>query len=358
MAFKLTPEQQELKNSLRRLLQDQATSEYLRKRIDSPEASDPKLWNKLVELGIFTYFSSKDEDFTPVFKDLVILAGESGRALLPESLINCLFSGVYLCTQLAGKDNLQETLKFDDKFWKELEDGSHLTCYLPTGSSDLEISGSENSLRANGTLRFVPSAAGCTYLVLSHQDALYFINIAKKALIEPENMLDGTLKHYSVCLKNAECIEFDGIQAAEFTSLYSILLAAEISGASAKLLDLTNKFVKEREQFGVPVGSFQAVQHKLADMYLSAEAMEALIDFAAWAADNSKDQLPLAAIAAINYARQVSIEIAEAAIQLHGGMGFTWEADLHLYLRRIRTVVALSTPAESSYKEILRLADN
>jgi len=360
MAFKLSPEQLELKNSCRRLLQDTVTSEYLRKRISSSAPSDPKVWNSLIELGVFAYFSSTDEDLKPSFKDLSILSEECGRALLPEALVNCLFSGVYLVNQVADKQAAGISLLFEDLHKQRLEEGARLTCYSSVITNDLKVKKIKDSTVASGSLRFVAGAAECHFVSFISNTDFFVINLTplKKTSIELESTLDQSIKRYNVLLSEAECVKVEGVDASVFQNLDSILQAAEISGACSKMLELTNKFVKEREQFGVPVGSFQAVQHKLSDMFLKVEALSALVDFAAWAADESRDQLDLSAMAAINYARQVGPEIAEVAIQLHGGMGFTWEADLHLYLRRIQTLIALSDPGDSAYKRVLELAQD
>jgi len=360
MAFKLSPEQLELKNSIRRLLQNTVTSEYLRKRMSSNTPSDPEVWNSLIELGVFAYFSSTDEDLKPTFKDLSILSEECGRALLPEALVNCLFSGVYLINQVAEKQAAEKSLLFEDVKKQKLEEGERLTCYASVVTNDLKVKKVKGSTIVSGSLRFVAGAAECRFVSFVSDNDFFVLDLttSKNVLIEKESTLDESLKRYKVSLSNAECSKLEAIETPVFQNLDSILQAAEISGACSKMLELTNRFVKEREQFGVPVGSFQAVQHKLSDMFLKVEALSALVDFAAWAADESRDQLDLSAMAAINYARQVGPEIAEVAIQLHGGMGFTWEADLHLYLRRIQTLVALNDPGDGAYKKVLELAQD
>jgi alkylation response protein AidB-like acyl-CoA dehydrogenase len=114
--------------------------------------------------------------------------------------------------------------------------------------------------------------------------------------------------------------------------------------------------VADRKQFGVAIGSFQAVQHALADMHVWVEAMDSLALFAAWALDNSPEQREFAAAAATRIALQKGMFFLERAIQVHGGIGFTWEYDIHLYLRRLMLFRALLKPGAEQDSRLLALA--
>jgi alkylation response protein AidB-like acyl-CoA dehydrogenase len=109
---------------------------------------------------------------------------------------------------------------------------------------------------------------------------------------------------------------------------------------TARVVEMTADYLKTREQFGVPVGAFQAVQQRIADAYAASESLGALCRFAAWSVVSSPEQRPLTARAAIAHAAEVGPTVCEAAIQVHGGIGFTWEYDLHLFLRRAKAIQA------------------
>ena len=119
------------------------------------------------------------------------------------------------------------------------------------------------------------------------------------------------------------------------------------------MVEATVEFVKTRKQFGVAIGGFQAVQHKLANMHLKTEAMRAMAHFASWSAEESKDQLTLASASALAFACEHAGTIVEDAIQLHGGIGFTWEFDLHLFLRRAKMLEILFAPTKRHSELIL-----
>jgi alkylation response protein AidB-like acyl-CoA dehydrogenase len=113
-----------------------------------------------------------------------------------------------------------------------------------------------------------------------------------------------------------------------------IAVSAELLGLSQRALDMTVAYVKERKQFGVPVGSFQAVQHRAAQMLLDAEGGRGAVYYAAWAAGGAAERLEEAAAMAKAWTSQAATATTAAAIQLHGGIGFTWEADVHWLFKR------------------------
>jgi len=114
-----------------------------------------------------------------------------------------------------------------------------------------------------------------------------------------------------------------------------VLVAAELVSVARAAEETTLEFVKTRKQFGVAIGTFQVLQHKLADIRVKLDSAESLLNFAGWAKDNSTLQFEESALSCFLHARQVSKEVIEDCLQLHGGMGFTWECNIHLYLRRV-----------------------
>jgi alkylation response protein AidB-like acyl-CoA dehydrogenase len=132
--------------------------------------------------------------------------------------------------------------------------------------------------------------------------------------------------------------------------------ASEAAGICDRVIQMSVEYAKTREQFGKPIGSFQAVQQKLADAYASSEALSSLSRFAVWACCHAPDQRHLTARAAISMAADVAPKICETAIQSHGGIGFTWEYDLHLYLRRAKTLQAAFALDEARINDLLTTA--
>jgi alkylation response protein AidB-like acyl-CoA dehydrogenase len=132
-------------------------------------------------------------------------------------------------------------------------------------------------------------------------------------------------------------------------------LAAEVVGISQRALDMTLAYVKDRKQFGVPVGSFQAVSHRCAQMLLHTESARSTAYFAAWAADADPERLPEAAALAAAAAAEGGREVTASAIQAHGGIGFTWEADVHWLYKRAQLDSALLGGARRHRQALARM---
>jgi len=114
-------------------------------------------------------------------------------------------------------------------------------------------------------------------------------------------------------------------------------------------------YAKVREQFGQPIGSFQAIRHKCAEMLLSVENSHAAVYYAAWALDAKAEDAALAASVAKSYVSEAARHVCGEAIQVHGGIGFTWEYDLHLYMKRAKALEPMYGDADWHREQILRL---
>jgi alkylation response protein AidB-like acyl-CoA dehydrogenase len=133
---------------------------------------------------------------------------------------------------------------------------------------------------------------------------------------------------------------------AKGLDLARIALAAEALGGAEQVLEMTTEYVKQRVQFGRPIGSFQALKHRLADMMVQVEAAKSAAWYAACVADEDSEELAEAAAIAKSYCCDAFYDCAASAIQLHGGVGFTWEHDVHLYFKRARaSATLLGSPA-------------
>ncbi|WP_433832670.1 acyl-CoA dehydrogenase family protein [Actinoplanes sp. CA-015351] len=134
------------------------------------------------------------------------------------------------------------------------------------------------------------------------------------------------------------------------------ILAAESLGTAARILEIGVAYAKDRHAFGRPIGSYQAIKHMLVDVYVAVEQLRSLVWWAAWAADHSPAELPLAAAAAKAAAATTLEQAAETVIQVHGGIGFTWEHDAHLYWRRAKVDRFLLGDDIAAFDEVARLA--
>jgi alkylation response protein AidB-like acyl-CoA dehydrogenase len=145
-------------------------------------------------------------------------------------------------------------------------------------------------------------------------------------------------------------------EVARARQVAEVVLAAEDLGTSARCLEMAVDYAKQRVAFGRPIGSFQAIKHMCVDMFAQVEQLRSLVWYAAWCADHDPAQLPMAASAAKAYASGAVELCASASIQIHGGIGFTWEHDAHLYWRRAKVDRVLLGDAAGHHARVAELA--
>ncbi|HZU40124.1 MAG TPA: acyl-CoA dehydrogenase family protein, partial [Solirubrobacteraceae bacterium] len=198
-----------------------------------------------------------------------------------------------------------------------------------------------------GTPELAADAVGAAVAVLVDGDEA---RLVERPAAEPVQTIDSTRRYATVSGGAAEAPlgpgAADRVRAA---------VAAEVVGLSQRALDMTLAYVKDRKQFGVPVGSFQAVSHRCAQMLLHTESARSTAYFAAWAADADPERLPEAAALAAAAAAEGGREVTASAIQAHGGIGFTWEADVHWLYKRAQLDTALLGGAGRHRRTLARI---
>lgn len=340
MAVQLSNEQKEFQETLRTFLAEVCPSDYVRGRINSGCKRDENFLTKLGTLGLNDYFDDKQSGASAI--DLWLIAFESSRALLPEHTALEILCGPY--ARNAG-------IESDKGFLTVLDTKSAKNFSI---SSETISSGAK---QLSGLFHHVPTytdAVGAFVLGLGEEEVFYCDLAAAAQSREPA--LDIGRSFSSIVLRNVAAKPLSPNIALKIRSLIRVIGAAEIAGACSSAVNLTVSYAKQREQFGVPIGGFQTVQHKIADMHVQTEAIRALSLFAAWTVDNAVTQMPFAALSAAALAADSGSAVIESAIQVHGGIGFTWEYDLHLYLRRVRQLAAGLGGSELHTTQILAYA--
>ncbi len=370
MNFLLSPELSEFGEILQKFFSTRINSSFLRKHLaEAPELSpapgkeDQELWKELGTLGIFSAFiPEKYEGLGFGLLSASLITEQAGRSLIPLPLSETIALGA-IPLLLAGSEPTKQ--KFLPKIgtgelsltgaFSELYPISTPTAPLITATS------LEGRYLLTGRLGLIPSVKNSQMVLvpalLNNKRALFVVELSKT--------LGSTLKHtqqetldllrpYSelhFIKTEAELVSLELSSSwEEILHSISLLFAAEMIGASEKVLEMTLEHVKTRTQFGKAIGSFQAVSHKLSDIYLQIESALSLLRFAAWSFDNDKQQFPKAAIALKGFVSEELPKVIQTALQVHGGIGFTHEYDLHLYLRRVRTLAALYGTAEDHFK--------
>ena len=280
MDFELSSDQLALRDAARDLLDRLASPERVRKVVDAGGGFDAELWAAMVDQGW------TDPEFVGVVEAAVLLE-EVGRHVAPAPFI----------TQwLAGTGDTTE---------------------LTAVAWDLA-----------GPVLYAPSA---TAVVARDGDVMRRVPIA--AAPDREAAMDRTRELGWLRDVNASGGDVVG-DAESFLDRAAVAFSAELLGVAAKAMEMAVDYAKEREQFGKPIGSFQAVKHRCADMLVDVEGMRSAVFWAAWCVGAGDRDASIAASTAKAWCADASKRVLSSALQVHGGIGFTWEHDLHLYLKR------------------------
>lgn len=333
--MQITSDQRELQDLVRRFFADAVPSEYLRKRITSLLRRDEALIESVKGLGLEEGFSADGGMFT--LAELGLVAEEVGRALFPEPLIERLLGDCVVPGLLCAETR---------KGYEALGAG---TAIAPASCCE-DVTA--KAKKVSGDIPWAWGVEGAGRLLgVVHQkgeERVFACSLSQPGgVATPQSSLDCTTSLSSLFLKDAPAIIFSEEESSAILDAIAILKGCEVYGVTSRVVEMSAEYLKTREQFGVPVGAFQAVQQRIADAYAASESLGALCRFAAWSVVSSPEQRPLTARAAIAHAAEVGPTVCEAAIQVHGGIGFTWEYDLHLFLRRAKAIqVAFPMSAE------------
>jgi alkylation response protein AidB-like acyl-CoA dehydrogenase len=301
MNFDLTEDQREIKRTARDFLAARYTPETIR-AIALDAQPDPH-WDAIVELGW--------PDVAELgIVELAVVAEELGYALAPSPLA-AHWAAKLLHPALEGRGTVAQ--------WDEDGSGDPES---PTLGADLR-----------GVKIAVPNADVADTIVVTAEGGRHFAVAASDVTIEPARALDATRPLFTVRLDGPPAVELEGDFGHAWHAI-AVMAAAESVGVAAHITRTTVDYAKERKQFGRAIGSYQAVSHACAQMFLETEGARSVTYWAAWALDHDPENAFMAANSAKAYASDAAVNVARSALQVHGGIGFTWEHDLHLFLKR------------------------
>jgi alkylation response protein AidB-like acyl-CoA dehydrogenase len=329
MNFDFSDDQQAIKRTAHDLLEQRFKPERLRELAES-ETYDDEVWSELGELGwpgIFLEEAHGGQDLGTV--ELAILSEELGYALAPLPFLSNAAAGLVLAE--AGSDEQKER-------------------WLP-GIASGEKRGTVG-LVSNGEAVLVPDADSAEVIVLLDGDSGSVIE-AGSAEVEPYKTIDLTRRYARVRADGGQPLASDPGPARD---RIAVALASELVGVGQRALEMAVDYARERKQFGRPIGSYQAVSHACAQMLLEVESARSTTLYAAWTAESEPQSLALAASMAKAYASDAGWRVTAASLQVHGGIGFTWEHDLHFFLKRARTDGQLFGSASEHRERVAELA--
>jgi alkylation response protein AidB-like acyl-CoA dehydrogenase len=348
--FTFTPEQDELRESLRRFLADKSPSSEVRRLMETDEGYDPLVWKQMADQLGLQGLAIPEEYGGSAFSvvELGIVFEELGRSLLCAPY----FATVALAAQVLLRA-ADESARRD--YLPRIADGSLVATVAVTeedgrwGLDAIDTSATADGDRwlLDGTKMFVVDGATANLVLVVARTGeglrLFAVDTETSGVSRtPLDTLDMTRKlaRLEFTAAPARLVSGDGDATDALTSALEIAVAAlasEQAGGAERCLEMAVEYAKIRVQFGRPIGSFQAIKHKCADMLVEVESAKSAAYYAAWAAAQGSDELPIAAALAKSYCSDAFFHVAAENIQIHGGIGFTWEHDAHLYFRRAKS---------------------
>jgi alkylation response protein AidB-like acyl-CoA dehydrogenase len=357
MDFDFTADQVMLRNSVREYLSEKVPTTFVRKMFDEPTGFSKEMWKEMAGLGwLGLTFPEENDGLGLGMVELASLLEEMGRAAFP---------GPYFASVLLAGEALKRA---GDRAQKEKYLGGIASGQMVATMGVLEEAtnwGPESiHMRAepggggfvlNGLKRFVPFAQVADVLLVpartstaadpSSGISLFLVDTKSKGVeTTPMTNIDMTSKQAEVRLNNVMVPEenvvgdVDGAWPVvqDVLQRAAVGASAEMLGCARKSMEMSVEYAKVREAFGQPIGTFQAIKHKTADMLVDVEQSHSAVYYAAWAQDANAPDAALAASVAKAFVGDAARKVCGESIQVHGGIGFTWEFDLHLWFKRAK----------------------
>ena len=355
MNFAFSDEQEQLRDAIRKFLEAKSPSTEVRRLMATTEGYDQAVWDQMAqELGLQSLHIPEEyggQGFT--FIELGIVLEEMGRVLL---------CAPFFATVVLAADAIMNagTPEQQGELLPGIASGETIATLAftePNGKWDaagitMEASGSGDSYTLDGTKMFVIDGHTANLIVVaarlagtSGEDGISFFTVAADAAgltRTPLATMDQTRKQARLDFAGVAATPL-GEPGAGWPALSKTLdqaaagIANEMVGGAQKVLEMSVEYAKVRVQFGRPIGSFQAIKHKCADMLLEVESGKSAAYYAAWAAAEDNEELPVVASLAKAYCSDAYFHASAENIQIHGGIGFTWEHDAHLYFKRAKS---------------------
>jgi alkylation response protein AidB-like acyl-CoA dehydrogenase len=342
MYFDLTDEQQAIRSTARDFLAARYKSERIRELAESENGFEQSDWEEMAELGWPGLALPEEWGGQGLgIVDLAVLFEEMGYALAPSPLLSSAVAGLALAAN--GTDEQRE------RWLRPLAAGeARGTVALFDAGAPATIGGFEMEARADGDgvvldgekVLVMDAASADFFLVATSDGRRHLVERGADGVsVVAEKSIDLTRRLYSVGFDGVRVdagATLNGAQADYLPVLWRacVAIAAESTGVAQRTMEMAVAYAKDRQQFGRPIGAYQAVSHRCAQMLLETENSRSAVYGAAWAADAEPESLPLAASMAKAYASDAGWRVPDASIQAHGGIGFTWEHDLHFFLKR------------------------
>ncbi len=335
MNFDFSDDQKQIQAQARQFLSAESPLSRVRKTLDGEQHWDEPLWRQIAELGWTA--TVIPEDFGGLglsYLELCVIAEEMGRSLAAVPF----GASVYLASQtlLLAADNARQ-----QQWLPQLASGEWIGTVAFNDAANLN----DDNATISGSCTALQGMAA-THLIAKVGATLYWIDLGESGVSRiPLESIDPTQPMARLTFDSVPAVALSADAQPVIACVHdkaAVLLAFEQVGGCEATLDMGKAYTSQRYAFGRQVASFQAIKHKFADMYVAMELARSNAWYGAWALSADAPELPLAAATARVSAIDAYYECAKENLQAHGGMGFTWEFDCHLYYRRAQALALLT----------------
>ncbi len=356
MDFGFSEDQELLRDSARKFLDAECPTTFVRKMMEDDSAHATELWKKAAELGWMGILIPEGHGgIGGSFLDLVVVMEEMGRSLMPGPFLATVLLGS-AAVLVGGSDEQKNAVlpKVAAGEWVMTLAQAEKSGRYDAGGIGMPATARGSDFVLSGEKLFVPDAHVADQMVVAartgspdapaEEGITLFLVDAKSPGVEITQLktVDMTRRQCHVAFQDVAVASSQvlGEVGQGWPILQRVLdqaiagLCTEMVGTGQQALDMAVEYAKERVQFGKPIGSFQAVKHKCVDMMVQVENARSLTYYAAWTVDENVDEASQAVPMAKAYCSDMCKTVTSEAIQVHGGIGFTWEHDMHLFYRR------------------------
>jgi alkylation response protein AidB-like acyl-CoA dehydrogenase len=348
MKFDLSEDQALLRQSTRDFLTSEWPIEKARTVMEhEPRGYELAEWQRLAEmgyLGLLLPASVGGQGLGAI--ELAIVLEEAGRACMPGPYLDVVLAAAALAAA-GGQEALLKEISAGTTVVTLARDDAP---FRGTMATPTRCAGG----RLRGTKYFVPFAAQADALLAATAETLYLV--AKPFAVVAMETIDPAQRFGEVQFDHAATGVGGAGLLERVDRLAAVGASAMLLGVMSRALEMTLEYVQTRQAFKRPIGSFQALQHRLADMLLKAESTRSAVYRAAWCFDTNDRAAALACAAAKAYAGDAARLVCGESIQMHGGIGFTWELDLHFYFKRAKTLEQFYGSTEVQLEQALAAA--
>lgn len=322
MDLTLSAEQEAVRDAIRGLLRDRLPSARVRAVMETPDGVDGDVWRAAAELGWFGLAVPESAGGAGYgLAEAMLLFVELGRSVAPGPWLGTVVGALAFARTPAAAAPLAGVL------------AGRVRAALLDDPDDRLGTGA----RADGEVDGVFDAGAVHGVVVLGSAATRWIPLGADARVESRPSMDPTRRLGRIACRGAAALDLGG-DVAHWRRVATVLAAAEATGVAERTLDASVEYAKVRQQFGQPIGAFQAIKHRCADMAVRAEVARSAVTYATVALDEGAADAPLHVHVAKTLAGGAALQNATDNVQNHGGMGYTWEADAHLFLKRARVL--------------------